>query len=149
MKYFTKAGGNFTIDYDENFKYYTARTENKTPYYRNFNTQLCLSIPELLSFFDEFGIDIIKPDELVWTDEGEKLRYTARYRCAGSFKGDSFSHRISRMNISAEKLDDAHFSFLVSDIVLPKIVLELRTEQMPTASQKPDLLSGILKLFKK
>lgn len=149
MKYFSRAGCNFTVDYDENFKRFTAMAENKTPYYRNFNTQLCLSIPELLSFFDEFGIDIIKPDELTWVEEGEKLRYTAKYTCVGSFECDTFNHRISRMNISAEKLDDKCFTFTVSDIVLPRIVLELRTEQMPNASQKPDLLSGILTLFKK
>lgn len=147
MKYITKAGCNFTIDYDENLKRFTAKAEDKTPYFRNFTTQLCLSIPELLSFFDEFGIDIIKPDELVWTDEGEKLRYTALYECAGSFEGDEFRHRISRMNISAERIDDARFRFVVNDIVLPRIVLELRLEQ--EAPKKPDLLSGILKLFKK
>lgn len=149
MKYFTKAGCNFAIDYDENLRRYTSMTENKTPYYRNFNNQLCLSIPELLSFFDDFGVDIIKPDTLLWVEDGEKLRYTATYDCAGTFKADTFSHRISRMNISAERIDDAHFRFVVSDIVLPRIVLELRTEQIPPASQKSDLLSGILKLFKK
>lgn len=147
MKYIIKAGCNFTIDYDENLKRFTAKTEDKTPYFRNFTTQLCLSIPELLSFFDEFGIDIIKPDELVWTDEGEKLRYTALYECAGSFECEDFHHRISRMNISAERIDNTRFRFVVQDIVLPRIVLELRTEQLPP--QKPDLLSGILKLFKK
>ncbi len=149
MKYIIKAGCNFTVDHDENVRIFTARTEDKTPYYRNFTTQLCLSIPELLSFFDDFGIDIIKPDELTWIDEGEKIRYTALYECIGSFEGDSFSHRISRMNITAERVDDSRFRFIVKDIVLPKIALELRTEQLAKASQKPDLLSGILKLFKK
>ena len=48
MKYITKAGCNFEIDYDANLSRYTAKPENKTPYYRNFTTQLCLSIPELL-----------------------------------------------------------------------------------------------------
>ena len=91
MKYITKAGCNFEIDYGANLSRYTAKPENKTPYYRNFTTQLCLSIPELLSFFDVFGIDIIKPDSLVWNDEGEKLRYTAEYRCKGSIGDPGFT----------------------------------------------------------
>lgn len=149
MKYITKAGCNFEVDYDANLSRYTAKTEDRTPYYRNFNTQLCLSIPELLSFFDEFGIDLIKPDSLTWVDEGEKLRYTAKYRCFGSFSGGDFSHRISRMNITAHSDGDGEFTFTVSDILLPWIVLDPRDGAPAPAPAESGFVSKLLGLFKK
>lgn len=149
MKYITKAGCNFEIDYGANFSRYTAKPENKTPYYRNFTTQLCLSIPELLSFFDVFGIDIIKPDSLVWNDEGEKLRYTAEYRCKGSIGDPGFTHRISRMNISVKDSGEGEFTFVVSDILLPWIVLDPRDGAAKPAPAEENFVSKLLGLFKK
>ena len=38
MKYITKAGCNFEIDYDANLSRYTATPENKTPFYINLSS---------------------------------------------------------------------------------------------------------------
>ncbi|MDO4815192.1 MAG: hypothetical protein Q4A83_01120 [Bacillota bacterium] len=120
-------GGRFLADYDANAAYNTAKTIDKSePHVRNFTTQMRAYSPELNEFFDDFAIDIIKPESITWDDSGEKIRYETKYLCRGSMDSDSFEYNVRKVSITAKKLDDGLLEFTMSNIYLTRVVLELR-----------------------
>ena len=135
----------FTIDYDANAAYYNDKTESGDLYARNFATQIRFRNPELNEFFDNFAIDLVKPDELRHFDCEDGVRYELTYSAAGSIEGsDEYSIRISKMPVCVKQEAEGKLSISVKELILPWILLEGRTD-MPAAKN-----GGFLKkLFKK
>lgn len=120
-------------DYDANAAYYDGKTEDKSPYPRNFSTQMRFFNPELTSFFSDLAIDIVKPDSLTWENaEDGEIIYTAVYSCRGKL-GKELNHKIRRMLISGDTVNDGLFNITAAGIKLPWILLEPKDGEKPAA----------------
>lgn len=135
----------FNIDYDANAAYYNAKTESPDLYARNFATQIRFRNPELNEFFDNFAIDLVKPDEITHSDFEDGVCYALSYSAVGTIEGgDEYSIRISKMPVCVKQAPEGKLTITVSNLVLPWILLEGR--DLGTPAKKGGLLK---KLFKK
>ena len=142
MKELRKTGCSFFVDYEKNAAYNTAKERVMTPYWRNFNSQMRFYSPELNEFFDDFAIDIVKPESLTWEEHGDELCYEAKYLCKGTMSAESYSHNVRKVVLSAKPLDEGTVEFTMSNLYLPVVVLELK--------QQPEKPKGVFaRLFGK
>lgn len=127
LKDIRRYGARFLADYDANAAYNTAKAIDKSnPHVRNFTTQMRAYSPELNEFFDDFAIDIIKPESITWEDADDKIRYETKYLCRGSMDGDSFEYNVRKVSITAKKLEEGLLEFTMSNLCLARVSLELR-----------------------
>jgi len=143
MKDIRRYGSRFLVDYDANAAYNTAKViDKKSPYVRNFTTQMRAFSPELNEFFDDFAIEILKPESLTWEDVEGGIRYEAKYLCRGTVDTEDFAYNVRKVKITADKLRDGLLEFTMSNLVLSRVVMELRTAPTP---EKPAGILGKLK----
>ena len=140
-------GGRFLADYDANAAYNTAKAIDKSsPYIRNFTTQMRAYSPELNEFFDDFAIDILKPESITWEDAEDRIRYETKYLCRGSMDGESFVYNVRKVSITAKKLEEGLLEFTMSNLYLARVALELqRHATQPETTGFLGKLKGILK----
>ena len=135
----------FSIDYDANDAYYNAKTESHDLYERNFATQIRFRNPELNEFFDNFAIDLVKPDSIRHEDCEDGVRYELRYSAVGTIEGgEEYAIKISKMPICVKQEPEGRLTITVSELILPWILLEGRGPE--SAPQKGGLLK---KLFRR
>lgn len=149
MKKIRKNEQFFLIDFDSNAIEYTARKIDGAPYAKNFSNQMRNFNPELNEFLDSFAVDIIKPDELKWSDVDNYVRYTAVYTAKGSIvDAESFSFNVRKMTVSAVPCGEGELKITMDNVVLPWILIEGRDGKLPEI--KPTGIKGKLQgLFKK
>lgn len=139
----------FLIDFDSNAKEYTARKTDIAPYAKNFSNQMRNFNPELNEFLDSFAVDIIKPDELKWSDADNYVRYTAIYTARGSIiDAESFGFNVRKMTVSVVPCGEGEMRITMDNVVLPWILIESRDGKLPEI--KPTGIKGkLMGLFKK
>lgn len=149
MKKIRKNEQYFEVDFDANAQTYNARKTDSAPYYRNFVNQMRNFNPELNEFLDSFAVDIVKPDELKWSDVDNYVRYTAFYTANGKISGaDSFDFNVRKMTINVVPSGDGEMKITMDNIVLPWILIENRDGTLPEI--QPKGIAGKLKsIFKK
>ena len=131
MKEIRKPGCSFFVDYEANAAYNTAKTVEKTPYVRNCTTQMRFYSPELNEFFDDFAIDIVKPESITWEVLDDGIRYETKYLCRGSMTADSYEHYVRKVRLGARPLEDGLLELSMSNLVLSCVVMELRKPAEP------------------
>lgn len=149
MKKIRKNEQFFLIDFDANAQEYNSRKTDSAPYAKNFSNQMRNFNPELNEFLDSFAVDIIKPDELKWSDDDNYVRYTAVYTAKGSIvDAESFDFNVRKMTVNVVPSGNGNLKITMDNIVLPWILLEGRDGKLPEV--KPQGIKGKLKgLFKK
>ena len=73
----------FLSDIEANQEYYQHNSLCSCSLCRNFYAQISGKYQELEDFLLEFGVDIVRPDELVWTEAEETIDYIAMYTVKG------------------------------------------------------------------
>ncbi len=102
---------------------------------RNFYRQAEKEFPKLASFLAEFGVDISRPDEIGWSDEGLIQYVFVSYSVCGNILAfDQYEIDIedsSFLSIVADPktLDDEHFILTVYNISLPFVLDEPRPKE--------------------
>ena len=90
MKTIEKDDWKFSVDIEKTKEYYKINTLCKCSDCRNFYTQIEEKLPKLKEFLSEFGVDILKPDEISsCTYEGEINYYAVYYSVCGEITKDS------------------------------------------------------------
>ena len=136
LKKIRRDGCDFSVDYKANAEHDSAKQVDKNnPYIRNFTTQMRAYSPELNEFFDDFAIDIIRPDSISWEEAEGGICYETKYLCHGSMNQDSFQRSVRKVTITGKKLADDLIEFTMSNLVLSRVAIELRqAEPQPEAS---------------
>ena len=128
LKKIRRDGCDFAVDYKGNAEHDAAKTVDKSnPYIRNFTTQMRAYSPELNEFFDDFAIDIIKPDSITWTETEDGICYETKYLCRGTMNQEVFERNVRKVKITGKKLDAELIEFTMSNLVLARVVMELRS----------------------
>lgn len=149
MKRIRKDSQYFDIDYNANAAYYDAKKSPTEPYAKNFVNQMRHFNPELNEFLDMFASDILKPDELKWTDLDDGVRYTAKYTVTGEIvDAERFDFNVRKMAISVVPVGDGKLEICYDNIVLPWILIEGRDGKMPEI-QATGIKGKLKGLFKK
>lgn len=81
-----KDGYVFFVDRDKTSEYYASRSLCACDGCQNFYKQVKGLFPELESFLAEFGVDIAKPDELMWYDIDNHIEYHTYYTVTGNIE---------------------------------------------------------------
>lgn len=149
MKKIRKNEQYFEIDFDANAQTYNERKTDSAPYAKNFVNQMRNFNPELNEFLDGFAVDIVKPDELKWSDVDNYVRYTSVYTAKGRIvDAGSFDFNVRKMTVNVIPNGDGELKITMDNIVLPWILLEDRDGKLPEV--QPKGIAGKLKsIFKK
>lgn len=127
LKKIRRDGCDFDVDYKANAAHDSEKSVDKSnPYIRNFTTQMRAYSPELNEFFDDFAIDIIKPDSITWEEIEGGIRYETKYLCRGTMNLESFERNVRKVKICGKKPADGIIEFTMSNLVLSCVVMELR-----------------------
>lgn len=95
-----KDGYVFFVDKDKTSQYYTMHSLCDCCRCQNFYKQIKGLFPDLEKFLSEFGIDISRPDELMWYDIDNYIQYHSCYTVTGSIE-ISGKHKIDFGNLTA------------------------------------------------
>lgn len=130
IKVIRRYGGDFAVEYDANAERTSSKAIDKSsPYIRNFTTQMRAYSPELNEFFDDFALDIVKPDSITWEDAEDGIRYETKYLCRGRMNTDSFEHNVRKVKITGKTVSEDMIEFTMSNLVLSVVVIELRAPE--------------------
>ena len=78
----------FDVDIQKTYEYYNSHSLCDCPACKNYYLQAEKTFPVLSSFLADFGVNISKPDETGWSEEGEEIDYHfAAYTVAGTIEG--------------------------------------------------------------
>ncbi len=148
LKKIRRDGCDFDVDYKANAEHDSAKQVDKgNPYIRNFTTQMRAYSPELNEFFDDFAIDIIKPDSISWEEVEGGIQYETKYLCRGIMNQESYERNVRKVKISGRMLSDGIIEFTMSNLVLACVVMELR--QIPAQPEATGFLGKLKNKLKK
>lgn len=100
MKKMQKDGYVFLTDIHANREYYRQNSLCDCSACRNFYAQISGKYPELEAFLFEFGVDIARPDELIWMEREEEVDYIAMY----TVRGEVNSLQTAEIRIGAQQI---------------------------------------------
>ena len=153
MKKMQKDGYVFLTDIEANRKYYRQNSLCDCSACRNFYAQISGKYPELEAFLFEFGVDIARPDELIWMERKEKMEYIAMYTARG--EANSLLPEVLQLatqqivvNQTADFPNERElpcFGLTASSFSLPWVL----SEPFPGSEQKKGILFKIVEGFKK
>lgn len=153
MKKIQKDGCVFLTDTGENREYYRQNSLCDCSACRNFYAQISGKYPELETFLFEFGVDIARPDELIWMEREEEIEYIAMYTA----RGEANSVQAEVIRIGAQQIVVSQtadfpnerelpcFGLTASSFSLPWVL----SEPFPGSEQKKGILFKIVEGFKK
>lgn len=153
MKKIQKDGYVFLTDIGENREYYRQNSLCDCPECRNFYAQISRKYPKLEAFLFEFGVDIARPDELIWMEQKKKMEYIAMY----TVRGEANSLLPEVIHIGTQQIvvnqtvdfpnerDLPCFGLTVSSFSLPWVL----SDPFPGSEQKKGILFKIVEGFKK
>ena len=153
MKTIQKDGCTFLTDRGANRAYYRQNSLCDCSACRNFYTQISGKYPELEAFLLEFGVDIARPDELIWMEREEKIEYIGMYSVDGKVLSSNAEEiRIGVQQIVADQtVNFPHerelpcFGLTVYSFSLPWVL----SEPFPGSEQKKGAFCKIVEGFKK
>ena len=76
----------FAVDRDKTSRYYASYSRCECEGCKNFYRQIRGRFPKLEEFLREFGINISKPEEMLWLDDDAHVEYTPYYTVAGNIE---------------------------------------------------------------
>lgn len=154
MEKIQKGASAFLTDIEANREYYRQNSLCDCSACRNFYSQIGGKYPELKEFLLEFGVEIARPDELIWVTEKEgEIDYIAMYTVAGEVLSlQTEEMQIGAQQIAVDKTVDFPnerelpcFGLTVFPLFLPWIL----KEPFPDAEPKNGAFQKIVELFKR
>lgn len=141
-------------DIEGNREYYRQHSLCDCSACRNFYAQVSGKYPELEAFLLEFGVEIARPDELIWMAEKEgEIDYIAMYTAAGEVLSlQAEEMQIGAQQVAVDKTADFPnerelpcFGLTVFSLSLPWIL----KESFPDTEPKNGAFQKIVELFKR
>lgn len=152
-----KQGYRLDVDVEKNVEYSEKLTLCDCPPCRNFYAQADHALPVLKEFLAELGVDVSRPDESGWYEEGEEIVYSfVAYTAVGKIldfdeheidlrDGDRFLSIVINENSVPNEQTEEYFVINVYGITLPWVL----DEPLPEPETKPSLKKRIAELWRK
>ena len=132
-----KDGQIFLVDREKTFKYYATHSTCDCDGCQNFYKQINGLFSELEKFLTVFGVDIAKPEELMWYDIDNYIEYCPYYTATGNFKA-SYKYEIDFGKLKAVFYqNDDPMAYIPNEQTEPYFVIEILNITLPWTLNSP------------